>query len=65
MGGRRHARFHGRRRGRAVRLSIVGEHVRLLFIIPLFFMCESWVAPLMTAFVSEIVKMSALWTWFV
>ena len=46
-------------------LSVIGGHVRLLVVIPLFFVCESWVAPLMTAFVrsladSGVVPTSAL-----
>ena len=36
---------------RMFELSIVGAHARLLLIIPLFFACESWVAPQMTVFV--------------
>jgi hypothetical protein len=32
-------------------LEAVGAHARLLLVIPLFFICESWVAPQMTAFV--------------
>jgi hypothetical protein len=37
-------------------LSVIGGHVRLLVVIPLFFMCESWVAPRMTAFVRKIAE---------
>jgi hypothetical protein len=33
-------------------LSVVGGHARLLLVIPLFFLCESWVDPRMTAFVA-------------
>ena len=36
-------------------LSVIGAHVRLLLVIPLFFLCESWVDPRMTAFVRTIV----------
>jgi hypothetical protein len=32
-------------------MSVVGGHARLLLVIPLFFICESWVVPLMAAFV--------------
>src|SRR5262245_30728607 len=35
-------------------MSVVAVHVRLLLVIPLFFICESWVGPRMTAFVAEI-----------
>ena len=35
-------------------LSLVGGHARLLVVIPLFFICESWVGPRMTAFVATI-----------
>jgi len=35
-------------------LSVIGGHARLLVAIPLFFMCESWVGPRMTAFVTTI-----------
>jgi hypothetical protein len=37
-------------------LALVAGHARLLVIIPLFFACESWVAPRMTAFVATIVR---------
>ena len=37
-------------------LSLVGGHVRLLLVVPLFFICESWVGPRMTAFVATIVS---------
>jgi len=37
-------------------LSVVAVHARLLLVIPLFFMCESWVEPRMTAFVATIVR---------
>ena len=35
-------------------LSVIGGHARLLVAIPLFFKCESWVGPRMTAFVTTI-----------
>lgn len=37
-------------------LHLIGAHVRLLAVIPLFFVCETWVAPRMTTFVSMIVR---------
>ena len=37
-------------------LALVAGHARLLVIIPLFFACESWVAPRMTAFVATIAR---------
>lgn len=37
-------------------LSFIGGNVRLLVVIPLFFACESWVAPRMAAFVRGIVE---------
>lgn len=37
-------------------MTLVGVHARLLLVIPLFFACESWVAPRMTAFVTTIVR---------
>jgi hypothetical protein len=40
--------------GRLFELSVIGGHARLLLVIPLLFVCESWVAPLMTAFVATI-----------
>ena len=36
-------------------LAIIGVHVRLLVAIPLFFVCETWVAPRMAEFVRNIV----------
>jgi hypothetical protein len=36
-------------------LAVIGVHVRLLVGIPLFFLCETWVAPQMARFVREIV----------
>ena len=35
-------------------LEAIGAHVRLLLVIPLFFLCESWLAPRATTFVSMI-----------
>jgi len=35
-------------------LTVVGGHARLLLVIPLFFMCETWVDPLMTGFIGAI-----------
>src|SRR5262245_16593614 len=37
-------------------LSVVAGHARLLLVIPLFFMCESWIGPRMTAFVATIAR---------
>ena len=37
-------------------MSVVGAHARLLLVIPLFFICESWVAPRMAAFVGTITR---------
>lgn len=37
-------------------LSVIGAHVRLLVVIPLFFLCESWVDPRLAAFVHMIVR---------
>jgi len=37
-------------------LSVIGGHARLLLAIPLFFLCEAWVDPRMTAFVRGIVR---------
>ena len=37
-------------------LSVIGAHARLLLAIPLFFLCEAWVDPRMTAFVRGIVR---------
>ena len=36
-------------------LGVIGGHVRLLVAIPLFFVCEAWVAPRMAEFVRNIV----------
>jgi hypothetical protein len=40
---------------RLFRWSVVAGHVRLLVVIPLFFVAESWVAPRMTSFLTTIV----------
>jgi len=37
-------------------LAVIGVHVRLLVAIPLFFVCETWVAPRMAEFVRNIVS---------
>jgi len=37
-------------------LAVIGVHVRLLVAIPLFFLCETWVAPWMAEFVRNIVS---------
>jgi len=37
-------------------LAVIGVHVRLLVAIPLFFACETWVAPRMAEFVRNIVR---------
>jgi hypothetical protein len=37
-------------------LAVIGVHVRLLVAIPLFFACETWVAPRMAEFVRYIVR---------
>ena len=37
-------------------LSQIGAHARLLMAIPLFFLCEAWLDPRMTAFVRAIVS---------
>ena len=37
-------------------LAVIGVHVRLLVVIPLFFVCETWVAPRMAEFVRTIVN---------
>src|SRR3954454_23360349 len=37
-------------------MLVVGAHARLLLVIPLFFVCESWVAPRMAAFVGTITR---------
>jgi hypothetical protein len=45
---------------RLFELSVVGGHARLLLVIPLFFICESWVAPRMTAFVATIANIGVV-----
>jgi hypothetical protein len=37
-------------------MVVVGAHARLLLVIPLFFICESWVVPRMVAFVGTITR---------
>ena len=37
-------------------ISLIGEHVRLLVVIPLFFLCESGLDPRVTTFVQTIVR---------
>ena len=37
-------------------LSVIAAHVRLLAVIPLFFLCETWVDPRMAAFVDVITR---------
>lgn len=37
-------------------LSVIGAHVRLLVVLPLFFLCESWLDPRWTVFVSMITR---------
>jgi hypothetical protein len=37
-------------------LSLLGVHVRLLLAIPLFFLCETWVAPQMIDFVKDLLR---------
>jgi len=37
-------------------LAVIGGHVRLLVVIPLFFVCEAWVVPRMDEFVRTIVR---------
>lgn len=41
-----------------VSLSIIGVSARLLVVVPLLFLCESWVAPRMAAFVRRIAELS-------
>lgn len=41
-------------------LAAIGAHVRLLLVIPLFFLCESWVDPRMATFVGTIVQSGVL-----
>jgi len=42
--------------GQLFSLKLVGINARLLVVIPLFFLCETWVTPKMTSFVRMIVK---------
>ena len=42
--------------GRLFQVSVIAGHARLLLVIPLFFMCESWVGPRMTAAVDTITR---------
>lgn len=37
-------------------LSVIGGHVRLLFVIPLFFVCETLIDPRMTSFIVTLVR---------
>jgi hypothetical protein len=37
-------------------VSVIAGHIRLLVVIPLFFLCEAWVDPLMTGFVRGMVR---------
>jgi hypothetical protein len=37
-------------------LSVIGGHVRLLVVIPLFFLCETWLDPRATTFVGMLVR---------
>src|SRR5262245_57940798 len=37
-------------------MSMVAAHMRLLLVIPLFFMCESWIGPRMAAFIATIAR---------
>jgi hypothetical protein len=41
---------------RVFSLSVIGGHVRLLLVVPLFFICESWLDPLVTTFAGTIVR---------
>jgi len=41
---------------RVFSLSVIGGHVRLLLVVPLFFVCESWLDPLVTTFAGTIVR---------
>jgi len=42
--------------GQIFTLRLIAGHTRLLVVIPLFFICESWVSPRMTAFVRTIAQ---------
>jgi len=48
--------FIGGVTGQIFTLKLIGGHARLLVVIPLFFICESWVIPRMTAFVRTIAQ---------
>jgi hypothetical protein len=37
-------------------VSVIAGHIRFLVVIPLFFVCEAWVDPLMTGFVGGMVR---------
>jgi len=41
---------------RVFTLSLVGTHVRLLVVVPLLFVCESWLDPRLTTFVETVVR---------
>jgi hypothetical protein len=41
---------------RVFSFPLIGGHIRLLVVIPLFFICEAWVDPMMTAFVIGLVR---------
>ncbi len=41
---------------RVFSLAVIGAHVRLLVVVPLFFLCESWLSPRSTTFVTTIVR---------
>ena len=41
---------------KAFSITLIGGHVRLLVVIPLFFVCETWVQPKMAEFVRGIVS---------
>jgi hypothetical protein len=42
--------------GQVLSFSVIGGHIRLLLVIPLFFICESLVDPRMTVFIQTIVR---------
>jgi hypothetical protein len=48
--------FIGGASGQLFSLSLIGAHVRLLVVIPLFFVCESWLDPRLTVFVGAIAR---------
>jgi hypothetical protein len=37
-------------------VPVIGAHIRLLVVIPLFFICETWVDPMMSGFVGGLVR---------